>query len=275
MLLRRLIALYVGLVLYGLSMAVMIRAGLGLDPWDVFHQGVDLRVPISFGAVVAVTGVAVLLAWIPLRQRPGLGTVSNVVVIAVAVDAGLWLLPQVHGLGWRIAAMGIAVVANAVATVLYIGAGMGPGPRDGLMTGLVRRTGRPVWMIRTGIEATVLATGWLLGGSVGIGTLVYAFGIGPLIQLMIPFVDDWLPGFRDPDSAAPEQPSPAAGVPAGRVHRPRQRTFFPPERSTTTASARGSAVNAYSARPEYVLTARRIANVSASARALRGCIDPP
>ncbi|WP_280353670.1 YczE/YyaS/YitT family protein [Nocardia otitidiscaviarum] len=215
MLLRRLIALYVGLVLYGLSMAVMIRAGLGLDPWDVFHQGVDLRVPISFGAVVAVTGVAVLLAWIPLRQRPGLGTVSNVVVIAVAVDAGLWLLPQVHGLGWRIAAMGIAVVVNAVATVLYIGAGTGPGPRDGLMTGLVRRTGRPVWMIRTGIEATVLATGWLLGGSVGIGTLVYAFGIGPLIQLMIPFVDDWLPGFRDPDSAAPERPSPAAGVPAG------------------------------------------------------------
>ncbi|MBL1079959.1 hypothetical protein JK358_36740 [Nocardia sp. 2] len=200
MLLRRLTALYVGLVLYGLSMAVMIRAGLGLDPWDVFHQGVTLQVPISFGLVVAITGVVVLLAWIPLRQKPGLGTVSNVVVIAVAVDAGLWLLPDLHGLPLRIGAMAAAVVINAIATVLYIGAGMGPGPRDGLMTGLVRRTGRPVWLVRTGIEATVLATGFLLGGSVGVGTLVYAFGIGPLIGLMIPFVHDYLPGFRQPES---------------------------------------------------------------------------
>ncbi|MFI6867215.1 YitT family protein [Nocardia sp. NPDC050406] len=212
MLLRRLIALYVGLVLYGLSMAVMIRAGLGLDPWDVFHQGVAGRVAISFGAVVAITGVAVLLAWIPLRQRPGLGTVSNVVVIAVAVDAGLWLLPQVHGLPWQVGAMGLAVVVNAVATVLYIGAGMGPGPRDGLMTGLVRRTGQPVWLIRTGIEASVLATGWLLGGSVGIGTLVYAFGIGPLIQLMIPFVDDYLPGFREPEASREAEIAPAVSA---------------------------------------------------------------
>ncbi|QLY29954.1 YczE/YyaS/YitT family protein [Nocardia huaxiensis] len=200
MLLRRLTALYVGLALYGLSMAVMIRAGLGLDPWDVFHQGVTLQVPISFGLVVAITGVAVLLAWIPLRQMPGLGTVSNVVVIAVTVDAGLWLLPDLHGLPLRIGAMAVAVVINAVATVLYIGAGMGPGPRDGLMTGLVRRTGWPVWAVRTGIEATVLTTGFILGGSVGIGTLVYAFGIGPLIQLMIPFVDGHLPGFREPES---------------------------------------------------------------------------
>ncbi|NNH72648.1 hypothetical protein HLB23_22765 [Nocardia uniformis] len=212
MLLRRLIALYIGLVLYGLSMAVMVRAGLGLDPWDVFHQGVADRVPLSFGAVVAITGVAVLLAWIPLRQKPGLGTVSNVVVIAVAVDAGLWLLPEVHGLPWQVGAMGLAVVVNAIATVLYIGAGMGPGPRDGLMTGLVLRTGRPVWLIRTSIEATVLTTGWLLGGSVGIGTLVYAFGIGPLIQLMIPFVDDYLPGFRQPSVERGTEPSPVAAA---------------------------------------------------------------
>ncbi|GAB2683657.1 hypothetical protein GCM10027089_00110 [Nocardia thraciensis] len=176
-------------------MAVMIRAALGLDPWDVFHQGVVRHVPVSFGTVTAITGVAVLLAWIPLRQKPGLGTVSNVVVIAISVDVGLWLLPQVQALPVRVGAMAAAVVLNAIATVLYIGAGMGPGPRDGLMTGLVQRTGRPVWAIRTGIEATVLVTGWLLGGSVGIGTLVYAFGIGPLIHL-IPLVDRWLPGFH-------------------------------------------------------------------------------
>ncbi|MEV6095269.1 hypothetical protein [Nocardia sp. NPDC051981] len=206
MLLRRLIALYVGLWLYGFSMAVMIRAALGLDPWDVFHQGVADQVPLSFGTVVAITGAAVLLAWIPLRQWPGLGTVSNVVVIGVSVDAGLWLLPELHALPIRIAAMGAAVVLNAIATVLYIGAGMGPGPRDGLMTGLVRRTGKPVWVIRTGLEATVLSVGWILGGSVGVGTVVYAFAIGPLIQLMIPFVDRFLPGFHPAEPAG----SPAA-----------------------------------------------------------------
>ncbi len=202
MLTRRLVALYVGLWLYGTSMAVMIRAGLGLDPWDVFHQGVAAQVPLSFGVVTALTGIAVLLAWIPLRQRPGLGTVSNVVVIAIAVDAGLWVLPAVDGLWARLLAMVGAVVVNAAATVLYIGAGMGPGPRDGLMTGLVTRTGWPVWSVRTGIEVGVLTTGWLLGGSVGIGTLVYAFGIGPLVQLMIPLVDGKLPGFA-PASTLP------------------------------------------------------------------------
>ncbi|WP_040867092.1 membrane protein YczE [Nocardia exalbida] len=209
MLVRRLIALYVGLWLYGFSMAVMVRAGLGLDPWDVFHQGVARQVPISFGAVTAVTGVAVLLAWIPLRQMPGLGTVSNVVVIAVSVDAGLAWLPSWDLLAVRVAAMGAAVVLNAVASVLYIGAGMGPGPRDGLMTGLVRRTGRSVWVVRTAIEVTVLATGFVLGGSVGIGTLVYAFGIGPLIHLMIPVVNRFLPGF------AATKPAPAAREVAG------------------------------------------------------------
>ncbi|WP_408638703.1 membrane protein YczE [Nocardia gipuzkoensis] len=206
MLVRRLIALYVGLWLYGLSMAVMVRAGLGLDPWDVFHQGVARHVPISFGAVTAVTGVAVLLAWIPLRQVPGLGTVSNVVVIALSVDAGLAWLPSWDLLAVRVGAMIAAVVLNAVASVLYIGAGMGPGPRDGLMTGLVRRTGKSVWVVRTAIEVAVLTTGFVLGGSVGIGTLVYAFGIGPLIHLMIPAVDRFLPGFESP------RPEPAAGA---------------------------------------------------------------
>ncbi|MGO4617153.1 YitT family protein [Nocardia sp. 2YAB30] len=179
-------------------MAVMVRAGLGLDPWDVFHQGVGRHVPISFGAVTAVTGVAVLLAWIPLRQLPGLGTVSNVVVIALSVDVGLAWLPPWEALPVRVGAMGVAVMVNAVASVLYIGAGMGPGPRDGLMTGLVRRTGKSVWVVRTVIEVTVLSTGWVLGGSVGIGTLVYAFGIGPLIHVLIPVVNRYLPGFRVP-----------------------------------------------------------------------------
>lgn len=205
---RRLIALYAGLWLYGFSMAVMVRAGLGLDPWDVFHQGVAEHVPLSFGMVTALTGIAVLLAWIPLRQRPGLGTVSNVVVLAVSVDAGLWMLPQWESLPVQAGAMVAAVVLNAVATVLYIGAGMGPGPRDGLMTGLVRRTGLSVRAVRTTIEVTVLVTGWLLGGSVGLGTLVYAFGIGPLIQVLIPVADRWLPGFRD-EPAPQSDPVPA------------------------------------------------------------------
>ncbi|MBF6340979.1 hypothetical protein IU450_34570 [Nocardia abscessus] len=208
MLVRRLIALYVGLWLYGFSMAVMVRAGLGLDPWDVFHQGVAAHVPISFGTVTAVTGVAVLLAWIPLRQMPGLGTVSNVVVIALSVDAGLAWLPSWDQLVVRVGAMIAAVVLNAVASVLYIGAGMGPGPRDGLMTGLVRRTGKSVWVVRTAIEVAVLTTGFVLGGSVGIGTLVYAFGIGPLIHLMIPAANRILPGF------APPRPEPVAGAAA-------------------------------------------------------------
>ncbi|WP_290048029.1 YczE/YyaS/YitT family protein [Nocardia nova] len=179
-------------------MAVMVRADLGLDPWDVFHQGVARHVPISFGAVTALTGIAVLLAWVPLRQLPDLGTVSNVVVIAVSVDAGLEWLPSWDSPAVRVGAMGAAVVLNAVASVLYIGAGMGPGPRDGLMTGLVRRTGRPVWVVRTAIEMTVLLTGLILGGSAGIGTLVYAFGIGPLIHVMIPAVNRFLPGFAKP-----------------------------------------------------------------------------
>lgn len=178
-------ALLLGLVGYGFSMAVMVRAGLGLDPWDVFHQGLAERTGMSFGLVTAVVGVAVLLAWIPLRNRPGIGTVANVIVIAVTVDAALAMLPTPSALWARIAMMLGAVVLNAISTVLYIGAGLGPGPRDGLMTGSVARTGLSVRLVRTSIEATVLAVGWLLGGTVGIGTVVYAFGIGPLVQLVL------------------------------------------------------------------------------------------
>jgi uncharacterized membrane protein YczE len=178
-------ALLIGLIGYGFSMAVMVRAGLGLDPWDVFHQGLALRTGMTIGIASAVVGVAVLLAWIPLRNRPGIGTIANVIVIAVTVDAGLALMTTPTSLPVRVAMMVGAVVLNAISTVLYIGAGLGPGPRDGLMTGLVVRTGLSVRLVRTSIEATVLGVGWLLGGTVGIGTLLYAFGIGPLVQFFV------------------------------------------------------------------------------------------
>jgi uncharacterized membrane protein YczE len=178
-------ALLIGLIGYGFSMALMIKAGLGLDPWDVFHQGLAGRTGLSFGLITAIVGVGVLLAWIPLRNRPGIGTVANVIVIAVVVDASLAVLPAPSALPIRIAMMIGSVVLNAISTVLYIGAGMGPGPRDGLMTGLVARTGISVRVVRTSIEATVLAVGWLLGGTVGVGTVVYALGIGPLVQLFV------------------------------------------------------------------------------------------
>lgn len=177
--------LLIGLCGYGASMAMMVRAGLGLDPWDVFHQGLTRHTPLSLGMASAVVGVVVLLAWIPLRNRPGIGTVANVIVIAVTVDATLAVLPAPSAMPVRIAMMIGAVVLNAISTVLYIGAGLGPGPRDGLMTGLVARTGWSVRLVRTGIEATVLAVGALMGGTVGIGTVVYAFGIGPLVQLFL------------------------------------------------------------------------------------------
>jgi uncharacterized membrane protein YczE len=181
----RVAVLLAGLVLYGFSMALMIRAGLGLDPWDVFHQGLSRRTGMSIGTATAVVGVVVLLAWIPLRNRPGVGTVANVVVISVTVDVCLAVLPEASTPAVQVAWMLAAVVLNALATVLYIGAGLGPGPRDGLMTGLVARTGRSVRLVRTGIEATVLTAGWLLGGTVGVGTVVYALGIGPLVQLFM------------------------------------------------------------------------------------------
>jgi uncharacterized membrane protein YczE len=183
---RRLTQLYVGLMLYGASMALQIRAGLGLDPWDVFHQGVAERSGLSFGTVVVITGAGVLLAWVPLRQRPGIGTVSNVFVIGIAVDVTLALLPAAGsspaGLAMLLAGIGL----NGVASGAYIGAGLGPGPRDGLMTGLVRRSGCSVRVVRTSIEVGVLAAGAALGGTVGIGTVLYAVSIGPLVHVLLP-----------------------------------------------------------------------------------------
>jgi len=182
------VALLTGLSLYGASMALMVRAGLGLDPWDVFHQGLSARTGMSIGWASALTGVVVLLAWIPLRNRPGIGTIANIVVLAVTVDATLAVLPAPTSLTAQIAYLAGGVLLNAVATVLYVGAGLGPGPRDGLTTGLVHRTGFSVRLVRTVIEVSVVAVGWLLGGTVGVGTVLYAVGIGPLIQLVLRIV---------------------------------------------------------------------------------------
>ena len=183
--LRRLTQLYAGLVLYGVSASMMLLAGLGVDPWDVFHQGLARRLGLGVGTWVVIVGALVLLLWIPLRQRPGFGTLSNVIVIGVVVDVLLATVAPVHGLPARVGVMLAAVVLNGLATGLYIGAGLGPGPRDGLMTGLAAR-GHSIRLVRTGIELTVLLTGWLLGGTVGIGTVVYALGIGPIAHVTIP-----------------------------------------------------------------------------------------
>lgn len=183
---RRIPQLLVGLALYGTSMAMQIRGALGLNPWDVLHEGVSRQTPLSFGLITAITGVAVLLAWIPLRQRPGLGTVANVLVIAVAVDVALALIPPADGLGARIGLMVGGIVLNGLATAAYVGARLGPGPRDGLMTGLAGRTGWSIRVVRTGIELVVLTVGWLLGGTVGVGTVLYALAIGPLTQAFLP-----------------------------------------------------------------------------------------
>ncbi|MEU4334175.1 hypothetical protein AB0F59_06060 [Micromonospora lupini] len=207
---RRLTQLYAGLVLYGVSMALMIRSDLGLDPWDVFHQGLSERTGLSFGTVTIGVGALVLLLWIPLRQRPGLGTVSNVVVIGLVVDATLALLPTGGPLGVRIVLLITGIVANGAATALYLGAQLGPGPRDGLMTGFVaRRPGLSIRLVRTVIEVTVLALGWLLGGTVGVGTVAYALAIGPLAQFFIPLV-----AVPAPATAAGDPPG-AAPAPAG------------------------------------------------------------
>lgn len=166
---------------------MLLLAGLGVDPWDVLHQGLSRRLGLGVGTWAIIVSVFVLLLWIPLRQRPGFGTLSNLVVVGLTIDAILATVPPVHGLAARVIVMLGGVVLNGIATGAYIGAGLGPGPRDGLMTGLAAR-GHSVRVVRTCIEITVLLTGWLLGGTVGIGTVVYALGIGPIAHLSIPLL---------------------------------------------------------------------------------------
>jgi uncharacterized membrane protein YczE len=184
---RRLIQLLFGLVLYGVSASMLLLAKLGLDPWDVFHQGLSRRLGLAVGTWTIIVGVLVLLLWIPLHQRPGIGTVANVIVVGAVVDLILATVPAPHALAARIAVLVGGVLLNGIATGAYIGAGLGPGPRDGLMTGLAA-TGRPIRVVRTCIELTVLACGWILGGTVGVGTVVYAISIGPLAHIFIPML---------------------------------------------------------------------------------------
>ena len=183
--LERLAQLYVGLVLYGISASLLVLAGLGLDPWDVFHQGLSRTFGLAIGTWAIIVGVAVLLLWIPLRQRPGIGTVSNVILVGLTMNVVLGHVHAPHGMGTRIACLVCGVLLNGIATGAYIGAGLGPGPRDGLMTGLAAR-GHSIRVVRTGLEVTVLAIGWLLGGTVGVGTVAYALSIGPLAHVFIP-----------------------------------------------------------------------------------------
>jgi len=181
----RLIQLFLGLVLYGISDGLLLAAGLGADPWDVFSQGLSRSFGLGIGTWTIIVGAIVLLVWIPLRQRPGLGTVANVFVIGLIVNEFLSLVPTVHGMALRIIAMLGAVALNGLATATYIGARFGPGPRDGLMTGWAAR-GHSLRLGRTTIEATALLAGWLFGGTVGVGTLVYALSIGPLVHWWLP-----------------------------------------------------------------------------------------
>ena len=181
----RLVQLYLGLVLYGISSSLLVLATLGLDPWDVFHQGLSRTFGLAIGTWAIIVGAVVLLLWIPLRQRPGIGTVSNVVLVGLTMNVVLGHVGAPHAMAARIACLVCGVFLNGVATGAYIGAGLGPGPRDGLMTGVAAR-GHSIRVVRTGLEVTVLVTGWLLGGSVGVGTVAYALSIGPLAHVFIP-----------------------------------------------------------------------------------------
>lgn len=182
----RLTRLLGGLCLYGVSMAMLVRANLGLDPWDVLHEGLSPRIGLSFGQTVNVVGLVVLLLWWPLRQRPGVGTVLNILIVGTVTDLALMLLPVPETYVAQIALLGFGILLNGVAGGAYIGAGLGPGPRDGLMTGFCQRLGLPIKQVRTAIELVVLGVGWLLGGTVGFGTVLYAVSIGWLVHHALP-----------------------------------------------------------------------------------------
>jgi uncharacterized membrane protein YczE len=185
--LRRLIQLFAGLALYGVSSSMLLLAGLGLDPWDVLHQGLSRRIGLGVGTWAIIAGAAVLLLWIPLRQRPGIGTLCNVVVVGAVIDLMLATIHAPHATLARVALLLLGILLNGVATGAYIGAGLGPGPRDGLMVGWAAR-GHSIRVVRTSIEVLVLAVGWVLGGTVGVGTVVYALAIGPLAHRFIPLL---------------------------------------------------------------------------------------
>ncbi len=183
---RRIFQLVTGLAAFALGEALIVRAALGVIPWDVLHQGLVHQLGLTIGQWSILVGVVVLLLWVPLRERPGVGTVVNVLSIGLFLDLFLSLLTAPNALWLRVAYLAVGIVLNGLATAAYIGARLGPGPRDGLMTGLVRRTGGSVRVVRTAIEVGVVVVGWLLGGNLGIGTVVFALAIGPVIHLSLP-----------------------------------------------------------------------------------------
>lgn len=203
---RRIAQLLVGLFLYGIAIAMMVRAGIGVAPWDVLTQGLVKQTGLTFGLITIIVGAIVLLLWIPIRQKPGVGTVLNILLIGPAADIGLAVIPQQHEPALQALLFAGGLTLLAVATGLYVGARLGPGPRDGLMTGIHARFGWKIWIARTGIEVTVLTVGWLLGGQVGIGTLAFALLIGPMVGVTLPF-------FRVPEAPA----RPATSTSAGEV----------------------------------------------------------
>jgi uncharacterized membrane protein YczE len=205
---RRSVQLLAGLMLFGVSLGLVIRADLGLAPWDVLHQGLAQRSGLSLGTVVIIVSLLVLAAWVPLRLRPGIGTLANAVLVGLFADLTLALVPAAEALGVGIAMLGAGTVVNAVGTALYVGAGLGPGARDGLMVGLASR-GYSIRAVRTTIEVTVLAAGWLLGGTVGVGTVVFALAIGPLVHRLLPLFT-LLPATR----AEGQRPTPSALAPS-------------------------------------------------------------
>ena len=186
---QRIVHLLVGLALYGAGCAIMVRAGIGLDPWTVFAQGVSLQTGIGIGWVTNIVGFLVLLLWIPLRQKPGVGTLANILLVGTSMQATLAVFPAIDGFALQVLVFLLGMMLVAVASGLYIGADFGPGPRDGLMTGLRARFGWPIWTTRLVVEASVLLAGWLLGGSVGLGTILFALGIGPLVHRTLPLFD--------------------------------------------------------------------------------------
>ncbi|MBG6238836.1 putative membrane protein YczE [Mycetocola sp. CAN_C7] len=207
---RRSVQLLIGLFLYGIALALIVRAAIGVAPWDVLTQGIALKTGLGFGLITIGVGAIVLLLWIPLKQKPGIGTVLNVLLVGPAADFGLWLIPDGLDLWVRILLFPAGLIVLALATGLYIGARFGAGPRDGLMTGVHELTGWPIWVGRTGIEIVVLSIGWILGGNVGIGTVLFAVLIGPLCHVTIPWFRIRLPGDQTDDrlegTVLPSQP---------------------------------------------------------------------
>jgi uncharacterized membrane protein YczE len=207
---RRIAQLLIGLFLYGIGIALIVRGAIGVAPWDVLTQGIDNHTHLGFGLITVLMSGVVLLFWIPIRQKPGVGTVLNAVLVGPSADVGLWLIPEGLDLWLRILLFAAGLLVLAAATGLYIGAHFGPGPRDGLMTGLHKATGWKIWIVRTGIEVVVLGVGWLLGGNVGVGTVLFALLVGPLCGWTIPLF-----AIKRPASGgepAPEIEPPAPGT---------------------------------------------------------------